>query len=610
MTAALAAGITACSDDHFDINSDVLGKATIWENIKSEPSLSQYADILQSVYYSSTEIKTTPETYADIFNSNQTFTVWAPVNDSFNYSYYKSLLAIGIRDSIYKVEKELIRNNMTRYSHVVNGSDSIKLELFNAKAAWLNNRSCTFKGQDITKSNIGASNGVLHITKAPAAYQPNLYEFLSSRSGQLDSINAFIKSFEKHQFDEFASTPGPTIDGKVTWVDSVTYVYNSYSSRTMGAQLASEDSNYVMIIPTNNAWRETLKKTKKYFHFKASYKQDVKTQTEAGADTTITGAETNFTEAELDSLNDYYAKSGIAKDLVFNANWQYRQIPVTSIADIKAADARKDSLLTASGMTYKKTGTLNITNPWDETLEVDNFADMFGNAEPIETSNGYAYIVDEFKYPSTVYAPNINADATMAVNSVDQQCAASTLRQTYVKPMLTVDGEVVASSDSTFSYTYLVMSNKNATSNPGAFFKIDDVLSCKYDIYVVIGYNTDYNLPNKFRAYIDYDTEDKRQSNFTLKNPNEDMLDAKGSELFGSNYFVNRPPHLNEKGEIDFTDTICIAKDFEFPVSYMGLKQAYPLIQLKSNITSSEKVYYCRELWVNAIIFKAKGHDE
>ena len=87
--ATIAAGFSACSDDHFDISSNAEGKLTIWENIQSQPELSEYKDILEHVYYSQTEDKTTPQTYADIFNGTATYTVWAPVNGSFNYNYYK-----------------------------------------------------------------------------------------------------------------------------------------------------------------------------------------------------------------------------------------------------------------------------------------------------------------------------------------------------------------------------------------------------------------------------------------------------------------------------------------------------------------------------------------
>lgn len=607
MTAVLAAGITACSDDHFDISADAAGKQTIWQNIQSKEELSDYADILKSVYFSQSEEKTTSETYADILNGAQTFTLWAPKNGTFDYSYYKNLLNSGVRENIYKVEKELIRNNMTRYSNVINGSDSIKLDLFNSKAAWLNQGKKTIKGVAITTPNIGASNGVLHITEGAIDYQPNLYEFMAW-GNSLDSINAFIKSFQTLEFDEYASTKGPTIDGKITWVDSITYMSNDYTNSPafMNAYLEREDSNYVMVMPTNETWKSTLEKTQKYFKFKASYIQDVNTQTESGKDTLIKGAETVFTQAEMDSLNNLYAKNAICQNLAFNANWQYEQIPITSIADIRSADARKDSLLSTASTKFKKTGTLNATNKVRTTLsnvvEVDDYATLFGNAEPTEVSNGYAYIVDDFKFPYKTFAADID---DLDYESCDNMCEPYINSKTYMNPIVVIDGDTIQ-TDSVFKYNYLVMKNKSTSSHPGAYFRVPNVLSCKYDIYVVIGYNTDYMLQNKFYTYISYDTPEKRLSDQRLQNPNEDAVDAKGESIYGTDVFVNRPMHYNEKGEVDFTDTICVAKDFEFPICYYGLTNAYPVINIKSNFKSTEKTYYCREIWVNSIIFKSK----
>lgn len=605
--AAITACFSACSDDHFDISPALAGKATIWENIQSNPELSEYKDILENVYYSQTEEKVTSQTYADVLNGTATYTVWAPVNGSFNYNYYKELLATGVRDSIYKVEKELIRNNMTRFTNIVNSSDSVKLELFNEKAAWLNYDKNTIKGVQMTQPNVASTNGVLHITNGSVPYQSNLYEFLANRP-ELDSLNTFIKKYQTKEFDKNASTQGPTVNGEITWVDSITYISNDYTHYTMGAYLEREDSNYVMIMPTNETWKNVLAKVKPLFKFKDSYKQDVNTQTEAGKDTLISGVETKFTEVERDSLNDLYAKNAICNSLAFNANWQFERIPISSIKDIRDADTRLDSLKSTSGSIFKKTGTLNATNT-GSVYEIDSYADLFGNAEPVETSNGHAYIVNDLAFPYTFYAPKRNLDARFYYESCDNNCLTSTKTwtmkmHTYVTDPTT--GEEIASRDSTYKYNYLVMKNKSTTAHPGAFFQLNNVLSCTYDIYVVLGYNTDNDLQNKFRVYISYDTDSKRVNNEALKNPNEDMMDYKEESLYNTNFFVNKKPQADENLVMNYTDTILVAKDFIFPVSYYGLQNAYPTLQIKSNFSSKEKNYYSREIWVNAIIMKPK----
>ena len=190
-------------------------------------------------------------------------------------------------------------------------------------------------------------------------------------------------------------------------------------------------------------------------------------------------------------MANFAAKDAICRYLSFNANWQYEQIPITSIADIRNADARIDSLRPTAGRKFKKTGTLSWVDSRNEVLAVDNYADLFGNADPIEVSNGYAYIVDNFAFPSTYYAPDKDLVARGYFESADKNCNPSALAWSKKVSLDKVDeetGEVIAHRDSTYKYDYLVMSNTSATAHPGAYFKLDNVLSCKYDIYVVIGY--------------------------------------------------------------------------------------------------------------------------
>ncbi|MCR5314232.1 MAG: hypothetical protein K6E54_11430 [Bacteroidaceae bacterium] len=600
------ATLASCTDEHFDINADVQGQQTIWKNIEQNENLSAYANILKSVYYSQTEDKTTKETYADILNGDQTFTVWAPVNGSFDSVYYKNLIATGIRDSIYKVENNLIRNNLARFSYIYNGTDSIKIDLFNNKSAWINYNQNTIKGNLVTTPNIGASNGVLHITEAPVQYQPNLYEYMATLS-ELDSLNSFIKKYQTTEFDEYSSTQGPTVDGKITWVDSITITNNFYTNKYLNAYLNREDSNYVMIMPTNETWKNTLEKTKQYFKFKSSYKQDIYTLTEEGKDTTISGIETTFSQYELDSLTNLYSKNAICENLVYNANWQYEQIPITNIKSISNAD----SLKTTSGNKLKKTGTLNETNNSYSTFEIDNFATLFGDKDPIECSNGYAYIVDDWKFPSTVIAPTITLSGISSYESHDNNSNDPQAKQVSYSANNYVyeDGEFTIVSDTTFKYDYIVMTGTSETAKAKYNFALPNVQSCKYDIFVVIGYNAEIGKLNRFKATISYDNETKRLANQALKNPIDSLIDAEGNKLGGTNYFENQAPsygNKNGKYSLEVLDTICLAKDFEFPVCYYGLENAYPTVSIQAYITSKNKHIFTNEMWINGFILKAK----
>ena len=122
--AACIAAFASCTDDHFDVNPDVAGRTTLWENIQSNENLSQFAEILSKVHYSKSKGVSTPQTYSDLLNHDQTFTVWAPENGSFNYQYYIDLINTENVDSLYKVETNLLQNHITRFSKVMSGADS------------------------------------------------------------------------------------------------------------------------------------------------------------------------------------------------------------------------------------------------------------------------------------------------------------------------------------------------------------------------------------------------------------------------------------------------------------------------------------------------------
>ena len=580
ISSVVIAGLTSCADDHFDINPSVSGRNTLWENISSNEDLSEFADILQRVRYSKSEGITTVETYADLFSNNQTFTVWAPKNGSFDYEKYDALLETGDPLDAYRVEKELIRNSMVRFSYVMTGNDSIKLELFNSKTAVFNCGKATMKGQQIITPNIGSSNGILHVIDGAVAYQPNMYEYISNIEG-LDSLYAFLNKYQKTEFSENLSTSGPTVDGLITWVDSV-FVTNNEFLNSIQAYLTREDSSYVMILPTNDAWTTALSTTRKYYNYKNSYKQDVATTTTAGKDTLISGVETVFTQLELDSIVEFRSKAAIARNLVFNANTQWGK----DHNDF-AVEGACDSLKTTTGQIFY--------DPFS--------ARLFAGASPVEVSNGYAYVVNTFNYrpeDSWAYDKIYETENFSVLESSDANCIANTASFKISDFTALEDSFGIQTIDTVISYSAFQMSPKTSTSQPGATFMLKNTLSCKYDIYVLMAYNSYDNKPNKFQVAIAYDTESKREKNERLKNPNE------GDEYYNTTYFVNKAPYIDETGRPHYVDSVLVAKDFELPVCYEGLDNAYVTLNIKSNLRSSERNKYSRELLIDKIVLKAK----
>ena len=77
MALALGALTTACSDwdDHYVADATMQGNAnaTLWENIQADSQLSQFATLLKKVGFDKN------------LNASQTFTVWAPLNGTFDF---------------------------------------------------------------------------------------------------------------------------------------------------------------------------------------------------------------------------------------------------------------------------------------------------------------------------------------------------------------------------------------------------------------------------------------------------------------------------------------------------------------------------------------------
>ena len=106
MTAAVALGLQGCSDwdDHYDANgNNILGSdATLWEQINSRQELSNFATLLKKVGYD------------QALNTNQSFTIWAPNNNAYDFEKYNAM-----SDSLLKAE--FLNNHIARGYHRASG---------------------------------------------------------------------------------------------------------------------------------------------------------------------------------------------------------------------------------------------------------------------------------------------------------------------------------------------------------------------------------------------------------------------------------------------------------------------------------------------------------
>jgi uncharacterized surface protein with fasciclin (FAS1) repeats len=292
---ALGVGsFVSCSDswdDHYDTNRSITGTQTLWEQISSNPQLSNFAQILKAVKVP-TGHKLTSVSYADVFNGDQTYTVWAPVISD---AERDSILALcQTSEGNYIVGKTFVKNHFTRYNHSLSPTTDEQITLLNNKVKLLNGSTMKMGESSITTSNLVATNGLLYVISGSIPYLYGIYEYVTTMS-DLSELGDFLSSQQKEKLNEKASVPYGIVDGQTVYIDSVMYETNALLDKI--GYINAEDSDYWMIAPTNTAWDKIYATTKKYFNY--AYLPTA------------------------DSLQQYWAKHAIVNDLIFNCNSQH-----------------------------------------------------------------------------------------------------------------------------------------------------------------------------------------------------------------------------------------------------------------------------------------------
>ena len=259
-------GLNSCTDtwdEHYQ--QGVMGEGTLWESIKNNQQLSNFARVIEATGYHKS------------LSSSQVFTVFAPTNDAFTdadandiINKYQAELAKGLKGEKNAAIKEFVMNHIALYNYsIANESPDTTIRMMNGKYLGLTNS--TFSGKPFTSTNTITGNGVLFTLGEKADYIYNLFEYVKS-DPDLDSVKNFLymsDPFQLHklEFNASASVPGEIIKGQQHYLDSVTTTQNEILTRLLRALLDEEDSCYYALMPTNKAWKEQYEKNKPLFQY-------------------------------------------------------------------------------------------------------------------------------------------------------------------------------------------------------------------------------------------------------------------------------------------------------------------------------------------------------
>lgn len=496
----------SCTDvwnSHYDMdNQKQIADKTLWEEIASRPELQGFADCLKQYGYD------------EVLDGDQIYTIFAPQG---------TIDVAGLTEN--KVKEEVLNNHIARFTHSANGATVDKdVMMLNEKLINFTKvgDDYTFGDATLTGMNIIAKNGVLHIISEQVPFFFNVWEYLTTDSA-FSGISKYMYSFDEKELDEESSVEGPIVNGLQTYVDSVVVTYNML--HYMLGELNNEDSTYTMILPTNKAWNAAYARIAPYYtyHKKHEFR---------------------------DSLQEYYTKLGIVKDLIFSHTMQ---------GDMQ------DSLLSTSGNVFY--------NPFDYLL-----TGYSSYEEGVVCSNGKVFVTDSLYHNPwdswhsrlKIEGERVNGHAVKESTTIEYRRNLKSTDSLYTK----VSGR-----------EYLELVPKQSSSATEIDFNIWNTLAATYDIKVVFlpqQMATDRSIgikPNHLAVSLSY-------------------LDDQGRTK-KTNLAVAKDSLLVDPYKID---TVHVGT-FTFPVSTYGEEKSSITLNVKSAASSRDKTK-SRTMLIDCVILE------
>lgn len=592
--AMVAAGMLAASsctdfDDYNKVVADGNASATqtLWENIKGNPQLSDFASLIQKAGYD------------DELNQTQYYTVWAPLNGTFDARRFQSM------DNSALV-RQFVQNHIASFAHSASGKIDERILMLNEKSYTFTGASpYTFDDVTLRDVNLPSSNGLLHTLDGVATFYPNLYEFVTAATPAdgrpIDSLSHFFQKYETTYLDTDASVVGPIVNGMQTYVDSVMITENTLWYN-LNAKIQNEDSTYTFLIPTNSCWEKSYNRIKSYYN----YLPTTTAQFFNGA--TISNVTNIVDNAYLqDSLTNHH----LTRNLIYSNNDPYNQWMVRAPSHV--------------GTDTLRTTTRNkLSNP---------AAILAQTTETLKMSNGVARIVDSLAFfpwetyaPALLYPPTLNSLQARVLTGYAQSVTAKNPDPTKID----LTESIRLGGDGTFTYLYV---EPNAgTSKPELDVYLPDVTSATYDFYCVFvpqnveQGDTTVQLPNRVVFTLNYCDANGKLQNYVFKDESEEnkqwladyyeqckaaVLAADPSARISGNPDAATVTAFTN--DVTKVDTLYLG-EFTFPVSYYGLRNNRDYVCPNLKITSPFSVFnkallagFERGFRIAAIILKPKA---
>ena len=626
----------ACSDDHFDIKNNFGSDKTLWENIENDAQLSDFATLLKrtKVFKADNDRRATL-TAAELLNQPQSFTIWAPINGTFNAKAWNDSLDVAeklakegtpeatshARELNYKVWNQFVANHIARFSYEGNtGRQYIKL---------LNSKNVSYTGSQfnsvpVTGSPLVANNGSMHRLNGLSPFAHNIYDYIGYYAG-FTSINSYINNQENtgtgNELSKEASTPGlPNEKGEMVYIDSVYVRVNKVLNRA-GANIRNEDSTYIAFIPTNEAWQQANEKVSKIMKYGKRYNFSWN-----GSDFSRKGPQAFrldgalFSDPKLtkaDSLQQLNTKMDIALNMFF-APYRMKNIDARDSAQLNNYVQHADSLISTQGVTFynsaAKKGALNAAmNP------------SLTGIQPYRASNGYIYPLSRYEFdPSFSWVKEIKEYAIYNTSKVIQKTNFTDFgtvinldANNYNSYRPKVDenndtlknekGEIVMTGvkGDIYNNSYVRFLIDKETSASELVWRLPQVYSTKYELEMVMlpsRVDLNYRDGDEERVYFEASVQDDDNNTIFFIDENGKSVDKIVIDQDRNN--ADGTPQFDQN-KVNY---ITLGKYIEFPKAYVGLPShvdSFPRLILNMKAKGRrEKTIRCGALNIIAINLK------
>lgn len=391
----LSVGLSAaCSDKwdkHYSIDPSVT-QSTILDNLKSNAEASNFVEVLKTTKVMNGD-KTSDLTYEQLFDGDQFFTVWAPLNNSLTQDEWREYMKPDKTAAENKqVVKTFLNNHVSRMKYSNDGTEK-RILTMSSKHYLMTKDS--LETAAIKESNIPCTNGIMYTLSSKLEYKPNIYEYLtSSDSPYAETLGAFLLKHTKMELNKEKSVSAGYYNEKaeLVYADSVMELKNPVFDEF--GFFNEEDSTYNLILPVGGNWLSALDSASVYFHYGLEARQD------------------------SDSLSEYKSNCALLTDAVFNMNTKMQPY-YNAASGMKMVSTKYDLVEDP----VKQVQYHTYVDPFKD----GKFQGKYEFLDVIPCSNGNIYVCEYWPFdPFYTYAKPVVVEAEDDKNIVTSQIGMTT----------------------------------------------------------------------------------------------------------------------------------------------------------------------------------------